>query len=68
MFVHDFVFKPRLTSSKYWVILGHPEGWTQMDELDEDVLDRLRCCVGTAPIRAFIAGEEIGCVEVEEEK
>lgn len=39
-----------------------------MDELDEDVLDRLRCCVGTAPIRAFIAGEEIGCVEVEEEK
>ncbi len=30
----------------YLVLLGPPEGWVQMDELDEDVLDRLRCCVG----------------------
>ena len=49
----------------YWVFLGHPEGWTQMDELDEDVLDRLRDCVSPAPIRAFIAGEEVGCLEVD---
>ena len=48
----------------YWLILGHPDGLAEMDELDEDVIDRLRRCVGAAPIRIFAAGEEIGCVEI----
>ena len=57
--------RPCEGAAGYWVILGHPGGLTEMDDMDEDVLARLRACAGETPIRVFAAGEDIGCAEIE---
>ena len=44
---------------------NHPEGMRRMMQEDWQNLRRVQEAAGRAKVRMFLAGEELGCVEVE---
>lgn len=48
------------------VLFGHPDGWRALHPMEERHLAQLRGRLGGRPIRAFLAGEELGCIELSE--
>lgn len=54
-------------AAEIWMMTNHPGGYRHLDELDWRTVRRVLKCVPGIPLRVFIAGEDIGCVEVEME-
>ena len=46
------------------VLFGHPEGWRALHPEEERCLAQLRERLGGRPLRVFLAGDELGCVEL----
>lgn len=49
------------------VLFGHPDGWRALHPAEESRLSQLRERLGGRPVRVFLAGEELGCMELHEE-
>ena len=52
-------------AAQVWLMSNHPEGMRQMTQEDWRNLRLVQQAVGGAQVRMFLAGEELGCVEVE---
>lgn len=48
-----------------WLMTNHPEGFARLTEEDKEIIALLRRRAGSAPLRVFITGEDIGCREVD---
>lgn len=46
------------------VLFGHPDGWRALHPMEEGRLSELRERLGGRPVRVFLAGEELGCLEL----
>lgn len=46
------------------VLFGHPDGWRTLHPIEESRLSQLRERLGGRPMRVFLAGEELGCLEL----
>ena len=49
------------------VLFGHPDGWRALHPVEERLLSQLRGRLGGKAVRVFLAGEELGCLELREE-
>lgn len=49
------------------VLFGHPDGWRALHPAEESRLSQLRERLSGRPVRVFLAGEELGCMELHEE-
>lgn len=52
-------------AAQVWLMSNHPEGMRRMMQEDWQNLRRVQEAAGGAKVRMFLAGEELGCVEVE---
>ncbi len=52
-------------AAQVWLMSNHPEGMRQMTREDWRNLRLVQQAAGRAQVRMFLAGEELGCVEVE---
>lgn len=52
-------------AAQVWLMSNHPEGMRRMMQEDWQNLRRVQEAAGRAKVRMFLAGEELGCVEVE---
>ena len=50
-----------------WMICGHPDGSLELSEEELRNLDRLRESLNVDRIRVFLAGEDIGVIELPDE-
>ncbi len=50
-----------------WMICGHPDGSLELSEEELRNLDRLRESLNVERIRVFLAGEDIGVIELPDE-
>ena len=46
------------------VLFGHPDGWRTLHTIEESRLSQLRERLGGRAVRVFLAGEELGCMEL----
>ena len=46
------------------VLFGHPDGWRTLHPIEESRLSQLREELEGRPVRIFLAGEELGCLEL----
>ena len=56
--------KPAQGCASALVLFGHPEGWRTLHPEEERRLAKLRERLGSRPMRVFLAGDELGCVEL----
>lgn len=52
-------------AAQVWLMSNHPEGMRVMTQEDWQNLRRVQEAAGRARVRMFLAGEELGCMEVE---
>ena len=52
-------------AAQVWLMSNHPEGMRMMTQEDWQNLRRVQEAAGRARVRMFLAGEELGCMEVE---
>ncbi|MBQ2991548.1 MAG: hypothetical protein IJD60_09730 [Clostridia bacterium] len=57
--------RPGAGAEQVWLITGHPMGDTQLNEMDRRNIMRLKRQTPRMPMRVFVAGEDIGVLEVE---
>lgn len=52
-------------TGQLWLLTNHPEGYRHLNDHDWRNIRELRRRAPGVPLRVFIAGEEMGCLEVE---
>lgn len=58
---------PEVGCASVCLIFGHPDGWRAIHPVEQQRLAELRKLMNGRPVRVFLAGEELGCVELPED-
>lgn len=59
---------PETDCASACLIFGHPDGWRALHPQERKRFRELRSLMDGKPVRIFLAGEELGCVEMLEDK
>ena len=59
--------RPKADCAQAWMICGHPDGCLELSEEERRNLERLRTSLNVHRIRVFLAGEDIGIIELTDE-
>lgn len=58
--------RPTADCTQAWMICGHPDGSLELSEEERRNLERLRESLNVEHIRVFLAGEDIGVIELQD--